>query len=83
MLVTVRRHFWINDENIEHPEKIYTTLAAYDGEWRWLYTEDNDEMPWVTREYAFREKDLHYPTAEVVAWMPLPEPYRGEKNNAK
>lgn len=73
---TVKRHFWTY-EGEEHPEVIYTTLAVYDGMWRFLDIE-SDYTPWVTDADDCSEENPSYPMAEVIAWMPLPRPYRKE-----
>lgn len=88
--VAVKRHHWISDfgeENIpddektDHPERIYYTLGRREGRdiWEYLDLESDDENPCVSITNDCREEDLSYPLAEVIAWMPLPEPYRPEE----
>ena len=31
----------------------------------------NDETEWILDDYIH-----HYPNVEIIAWMPLPEPYK-------
>lgn len=75
VLATVKRHFWIY-EGEEHPEAIYTTLATYDGMWRFLDTESDNADPCVSDADDCNEENPNYPMAEVIAWMELPEPIK-------
>lgn len=89
--VTVKRHRWISDfdnnkisdkEKIDHPEEIYYTLGQYKGRIEWMDVwklfglESLDEYPLIVFTNDCRVEDLSYPKIEVIAWMPMPEPYR-------
>ena len=43
-----------------------------------LYKE-GDEFGNNQKDYAWRNGPYHYPGQNFIAWMPLPEPYRGEE----
>ena len=85
--VTVKRHRWIsdfdseyvpNEEKEEHSERRYCTLGKLkkDNTWVYLDLESDDETPWISAANDCSQEDLSYPMTEVLAWMPLPEPYR-------
>ncbi len=87
--VTVKRHQWISDfdneyvpdeEKTNHPERKYCTLGKLkkDNTWVYLDLESDDESAWVSAEDDCSQENLNYPMVEVLAWMPLPEPYRAE-----
>ena len=87
VLVAVKRHHWISgfgnenvpgDEKIDHPERIYYTLGRREVRdiWKYLDLESDEEYPSMSTTNDCRKEDLSYPLAEVLAWMPLPEPYR-------
>lgn len=89
VVVTVKRHRWISDyddmdipedEKIDHPEKVYCTLGMYkkDGGWKYIDLEMGDDESTACFENDCRVEDLSYPMTEVVAWMPLLEPWKGE-----
>lgn len=85
--VTVKRHRWIADfdnkdvpdgEKEDHPERRYCTLGKLkkDNTWVYLDLESDDESAWISAADDCSQEDLSYPLTEVIAWMPLPEPYR-------
>lgn len=86
VLVTVKRHRWISefseeisdDEKVDHPERIYCTLGRCLGPTTWEYVdlEADDEYAWTSLTDDCSVEDLRYPMTEVIAWMPLPEPYK-------
>lgn len=87
VLVAVKRHHWISDfgeenmpddEKTDHPERIYYALGRclMRDSWEYLDLESDDESPCVSATDDCSVEDLSYPFAEVIAWMPLPEPYR-------
>ena len=74
---------WVNHE----PEPYYhdikdknfiATGIHYRGQWYWYSTTCADYLG----EYGSNDIDLVDDAIEIVAWMPLPKPYRkeGEKN---
>lgn len=85
--VVVKRHRWISDfgdksvpdeEKEDHPEQNYVTLGKIkkDNTWVYLDLESDDECLWTSIANDCSQEDLSYPMTEVLAWMPLPEPYR-------
>lgn len=85
--VVVKRHRWIsdfgdksvpNEEKEDHPEQNYVTLGKLkkDNTWVYLDLESDDECLWTSIANDCSQEDLSYPMTEVLAWMPLPEPYR-------
>ena len=67
-----------DDEKTDHPERIYYALGRclMRDSWEYLDLESDDESPCVSATDDCSVEDLSYPFAEVIAWMPLPEPYR-------
>ena len=88
VLVTLKHHRWISDydsvlvpesEKIAYPEYTEVCEAVYMPDIGWKYAEAEDDYG---EAFAFiePEEDRSCPVVEVIAWMPLPEPYRrGEK----
>ena len=71
---------WVNHE----PEPYYhdikdrnfvATGIYFHGDWYWYSTVCEDYL----REYGEWDVDLVDDAVEILAWMPLPEPYKGEK----
>lgn len=71
---------WINTD----PEPYYDfikgkpftgTAVYYKGRWFWYSAVCTDYL----REYGFSHNDLMDDGIKVIAWMPLPEPYKGEQ----
>lgn len=69
---------WINTD----PEPYYDFLKGkpftgsavyYKGRWFWYSAVCTDYL----REYGFSPNDFMDASIKVVAWMPLPEPYKG------
>lgn len=90
--VVVKRHRWISDfgdksvpdeEKEDHSELKYCTLAKLkkDGTWAYLNLESDEEYLWTSITDDCSQEDLSYPLTEVLAWMPLPEPYKEEKQH--
>lgn len=88
ILVTIKHHKWIADydsdwvaesEKTVHSEYIEVCEAICFGDIGWEYRDMTGETAF-SEDYAFvnPEIDLSCPVVEVVAWMPLPEPYRPE-----
>lgn len=93
VMVVVKIHHWISDfgneifpdeEKIDYPEHIYCTLGRYEilgskeGIWEFLDLESESECLWTSFANDCSVEDLNYPMTEVVAWQPLPEPYKEE-----
>lgn len=89
--VTVKRHHWISglgdeifpdEEKIDYPEHIYCSIGKYLGLTSWMYVnlEADDENAWTSFSNDCRVEDLSYPLTEVIAWMPMPEPYKEVKH---
>lgn len=87
--VVVKRHRWISDfgdksvpdeEKEDHPEQNYVTMGKLkkDNTWVYLDLESDDECLWTSVADDCSQEDLSYPLTEVLAWLPLPEPYRAE-----
>ena len=79
----IKHHEWIADydndwvpeeERTRHPE--YTEICeivCVDGIWRYMCKEDGYEL---SEAYINPQKDISVPIDEIIAWRPLPEPYR-------
>lgn len=70
---------WINHEPEpyykEIKDKPFTATGVYfNGQWYWWSTLCTD----ILAEYSFSYDDIIDPAIEVIAWMPLPEPYKKE-----
>lgn len=87
--VVVKRHRWISDfgdksvpdeEKEDHPEQNHVTLGKLkkDNTWVYLNLESDDECLWTSVADDCSQEDLSYPLTEVLAWLPLPEPYGAE-----
>lgn len=84
---TILHHRWITDEHedwvmeedlIEHPEYIETCEAIYLGEgsgWRYQYLDKQDLFEDIA--HIAPEADISQPVVEILAWRPMPEPYKG------
>lgn len=70
---------WVMEEDlIEHPEYIETCEAIYLGEesgWRYQYLDAQDLFE-DTASIA-PAPDISQPVVEILAWRPMPEPYKG------
>lgn len=91
VIVSVLEHEWISDydsawvpeeEKIYHPERFYTTIGFYkDDEWIFLEVYgDNDCEGTMIKAKKPQDITIAYPCEEVIAWMPLPEPYTDKKS---
>lgn len=70
---------WISvkDRLPEEEKRTYWVCTDYDHQLACRWTNINEFWPTLTREWHWNPFDIpHY--ARVVAWMPLPEPYREE-----
>lgn len=86
VIATVRHRRWISDYNsdiipecewIEHPEW-YEVCGAYrDGD---NYIKLDDEMHDITTvvPVELQDEDLGNAIQEIIAWMPIPEPYQAD-----
>ncbi|MCI5996116.1 MAG: DUF551 domain-containing protein [Blautia sp.] len=81
VLATVRHRRWIfgydlgESEWYEHPERYEVCTVYRDGdEYHKMDDSDYDNISYIP--VADQEEDIAYPVEEVVAWMPLPEPYK-------
>ena len=84
---TILHHEWVSDydsswvppeEKIHHPE--YTEVCEiYSVGAMWYYDCAEDDYHRDVA-YIFPLKDLSNPVAEIIAWQPLPEPYRPERS---
>lgn len=68
---------WINHEPEpyykEIKDKPFTATGVYfNGQWYWWSTLCTDTLA----EYSFSYYDFIDPAIEVIAWRPLPEPYK-------
>lgn len=86
VLAVIKHHKWIADydsswvpdcEKTQHPE--YTEVCeAISSEEGWTYR--CHEMDYeVDKAYIKPKRDIAKPISEVIAWRPLPEPYRQER----
>lgn len=75
---------WVNHE----PEPYYhdikdrnfeATGIHYRGQWYWYSTTCADYLG----EYGSNDTDRVDDAIEIVAWMPLPEPYKAESEDAE
>lgn len=83
---TILHHEWISDYNSSwvpeeeksyHPE--YTEVCEIypvKGEWYYACSEEEYERDIA---YITPEKNLGNPISEIIAWRPMPEPYRPER----
>lgn len=81
VLATVRHRRWICDYDLgesewyEHPEYYEVCTVYRDGdECCKMDDSDYDNISYIP--VTDQEEDIAYPVEEVVAWMPLPEPYK-------
>ena len=76
---------WINREPVSYYAEIkdvpFTATGVYfKGKWYWYSSTVEDYLAEYGRaEWDEIEEAMHN-SIEVVAWMPLPEPYGGESN---
>ena len=89
VMVVIKRHRWIADyengwvpaeEKTDHPEKLYVSMAKHGkmGGWKYLDIEEDEDMPAAYMADDSVTEDLSRVVEEVIAWMPLPEPYQEE-----
>lgn len=84
---TILHHEWVPDydsswvppeEKIYHPA--YTEVCEiYSVGAMWYYACAEDDYHRDVA-YVFPRQDLSNPIAEIIAWQPLPEPYRPERS---
>lgn len=87
VLATIRHSAWTSDADsdwvpeegkIYHPESCGVYKAEYVGDGLWQYADDDNE--WIYCDAVEKEnKDPWMVYDTVIAWMPLPEPYRVEE----
>lgn len=70
---------WVNHKPKSYYADIknvpFTAVAVWHGLWYWWSVVCED----LLLEYGRNEADEIDKDVEVIAWMPLPEPYKGEK----
>lgn len=83
VLATVRHRRWICDYDLgesewyEHPEYYEVCTVYRNGdEYHKMDDSDYDNISYIP--VADQEENIAYPIEEVVAWMPLPAPYKKE-----
>lgn len=85
VIVSLLEHEWISDydskwvpeeKKIHYAERQYVTLGfVIDmSTSRWRYLDQEDLM--IMEANKKEERSLSYPCREVIAWIPLPEPFR-------
>lgn len=81
VLATVRHRRWIFEYDLgesewyEHPEHYEVCTVYRNGdEYHKMDDSDYDNISYIP--VADQEENIAYPIEEVVAWMPLPEPYK-------
>ena len=86
VLATILHHKWISDydsawvpenEKVVHEAWVETSEVVYVPDDGFLYNDSECEF---TSCYAYikPEPDMSRPVDEVVAWLPMPEPYQAE-----
>lgn len=84
VIATIKHHAWISDydqnwvpesEKTMHQEYTESCEAVMTGNGIWSYRCKEDDYDMDTAS-VHPGKSLAYPIAEVIAWRPLPEPYR-------
>lgn len=82
VLVTIMHHKWIADpghrDQCTHPEWLETCEARYIDGKEWEYANQECEYEMISAFSAIGDLNHTYPIDEVLAWMPLPEPYHPE-----
>ena len=90
VLAVIKHHKWIADydsswvpecEKTQHPEytEVCESIASEEG---WTYR--CHEMDYeVDEAYIKPKRDIANPISEVIAWRPLPEPYRPERSEGE
>ena len=80
VLVTIMHHKWIADpghrDQCIHPEWLETCEARRIGEKEWEYADKECEYETISAFSAIGDLNHTFPIDEVLAWMPLPEPYK-------
>ena len=65
--------------DIDDPcEKLWCSSEEYTMSKRSDLYKEGDEFGNNQKDYAWRNGPYHYSGQEFIAWMPLPEPWRGE-----
>lgn len=70
---------WVNHKPVSYYDHIkdvpFTATAHYyNGQWFWYSCNCED----LLREYGYSEWDSVDENVEIIAWIPLPKPYKGE-----
>ena len=68
-----------NGEIDDPCEKLWCLSDGYTMSKRSSLYKEGDEFGNNQKDYAWRNGPYHYPGQDYIAWMPLPEPYRGEE----
>lgn len=93
ILATIKHHKWTSDydsdwvpesEKIVHPEYTEVCEAIYFRDIGWEYMDMTGETAF-SEDYAFvnPNRNIAEPIVEVLAWMPMLEPYRPETELAE
>lgn len=86
VLATVYHSEWISDyssswvpdeEKLYHPESRGTYLAFVDCDGQWTYLDESNQENTCDEKFC-DDKSAVY--SVVIAWMPLPDPYKGGEN---
>lgn len=86
VLATVYHSEWISDyssswvpdeEKLYHPESRGTYLAFVDCDGQWTYLDESNQENTCDEKFC-DDKSVVY--SVVIAWMSLPEPYKGGEN---
>lgn len=67
-----------NGEIDDPCEKLWCLSDGYTMSKRSDLYKEGDEFGNNQKDYAWRNGPYHYSGQDFIAWMPLPEPYRGE-----
>lgn len=73
---------WVNHDPESYyadiKDKPFTATGHYcNGRWWWYSVTCQDYLD----EYGYWDIDAMYDAIEVIAWMPLPEPYKAESED--
>lgn len=75
---------WVNHAPVPYyatiKDKPFTATGCYcDGKWYWYSVTCQDYLD----EYRYCDVDSMAEEIEVIAWMPLPEPYKAESEDGE
>lgn len=84
VLASIMHHKWIADPGHRnqciHPEWLETCEARRISEEEWEYADKECGYETISAFSAIGDLDHTFPIDEVLAWMPLPEPYKEAEN---